>query len=79
MARSMSTKFDKYLGKSNVLLSLGAILDPRYKMVLVNHSFLVIYGENAAPRFMAEIRDILFELHNEYIDCHIIVSHFEQQ
>nr|XP_027062894.1 zinc finger BED domain-containing protein RICESLEEPER 1-like [Coffea arabica] len=78
MAGSMSTKFDKYWGKSNVLLSLGAILDPRYKMFLINHAFLVIYGEDATPRFVAEIRDILYEFYNEYIDCHI-VSHSEQQ
>nr|XP_027067636.1 zinc finger BED domain-containing protein RICESLEEPER 2-like [Coffea arabica] len=30
------------------------------------------------PRFMAEIRDILYELFNEYVDCHV-VSHSEQQ
>ncbi|XP_027171785.1 zinc finger BED domain-containing protein RICESLEEPER 2-like [Coffea eugenioides] len=78
MAGSMSAKFDKYWRESNVLLSLGAILDPRYKMFLINHAFPVIYGEDAAPRFMAEIRDILYEFYNEYIDCHI-VSHSEQQ
>ncbi|XP_071924885.1 zinc finger BED domain-containing protein RICESLEEPER 2-like [Coffea arabica] len=39
MAGSMSAKFDKYWGESNVLLSLGAILDPRYKMFLINHAF----------------------------------------
>ncbi|XP_071933612.1 zinc finger BED domain-containing protein RICESLEEPER 2-like [Coffea arabica] len=71
------TKFDKYWGESNVLLSLGAILDPRYKIFLINHTFPVIYGEDAAPRFVAEIRDTLYELYNEYVDCHI-VSHSEQ-
>ncbi|XP_027090497.1 zinc finger BED domain-containing protein RICESLEEPER 2-like [Coffea arabica] len=78
MVGSMSTKFDKYWGKSNVLLSLGAILDQRCKMFLINHAFSVIYGEDTAPRFMAKIRDIPYELYNEYIDCHI-VSHSEQQ
>nr|XP_027075831.1 zinc finger BED domain-containing protein RICESLEEPER 2-like [Coffea arabica] len=78
MVGSMSVKFDKYWGESNVLLSLGAILDPRYKMFLINHVFSVIYGEDAAPRFIAEIRDILYELYNEYVDCHV-VSHSEQQ
>ncbi|XP_027166465.1 zinc finger BED domain-containing protein RICESLEEPER 2-like [Coffea eugenioides] len=78
MAGSMSAKFDKYWGESNVLLSLGAILDPRYKMFLINHAFSVIYGKDAAPRFAVETRDILYELYNEYVDCHI-VSHSEQQ
>ncbi|XP_027093789.1 zinc finger BED domain-containing protein RICESLEEPER 2-like [Coffea arabica] len=78
MAGSMSAKFDKYWGESNVLLSLGAISDPIYKIFLINHVFLVIYGEDAAPKFMAEIKDILYEFYNEYVDCHN-VSHSEQQ
>lgn len=78
MAASMSAKFDKYWGESNVLLSLGAVLDPRYKMVLVNHAFPVIYGEDAAPIYVDEIKDILYQLYNEYVDCHIF-SNVEQQ
>ncbi|XP_027077037.1 zinc finger BED domain-containing protein RICESLEEPER 2-like [Coffea arabica] len=78
MVGSMSAKFDKYWGESNVLLSLGAILDSRYKMFLINHAFPVIYGEDAAPRFVTKIRDIFYELYNEHVDCHI-VSHSEQQ
>ncbi|XP_071912349.1 zinc finger BED domain-containing protein RICESLEEPER 2-like [Coffea arabica] len=70
----MAQKFDKYWGESNVLMSLGAILDRRYKMVLVNHTFSVIYGENAAPRYIDEIRRILYELYNEYM----IVSEIDE-
>ena len=77
MAESMALKFDKYWGESNVLMSLGAILDPRYKMVLVNHTFPVIYGEGEAPRYIDEIRCILYDLYNEYVDAHIS-SHSEE-
>ncbi|CDP03495.1 unnamed protein product [Coffea canephora] len=77
MAESMAQKFDKYWGESNVLMSLGAILDPRYKMVLVNHTFPVIYGEGEAPRYIDEIRCILYDLYNEYVDAHIS-SHSEE-
>ncbi|KAL8495030.1 hypothetical protein ACS0TY_019253 [Phlomoides rotata] len=37
MALSMSEKFDKYWGESNVLLSIAAILDPRIHWMLLNH------------------------------------------
>ncbi|XP_027086500.2 zinc finger BED domain-containing protein RICESLEEPER 2-like [Coffea arabica] len=77
MAESMALKFDKYWGESNVLMSLGAILDPRYKMVLVNHTFPVIYGEVAAPRYIDEMRCILYDLYNEYVDAYIS-SHSEE-
>nr|XP_027120364.1 zinc finger BED domain-containing protein RICESLEEPER 2-like [Coffea arabica] len=77
MAESMTQKFDKYWGENNVLMSLGAILDPRYKMVLVNHTFPVIYGEVAALRNIDEIRCILYDLYNEYVDAHIS-SHSEE-
>nr|XP_027082542.1 zinc finger BED domain-containing protein RICESLEEPER 2-like [Coffea arabica] len=77
IAESMALKFDKYWGESNVLMSLGAILDPRYKMVLVNHTFPVIYGEVAAPRYIDEMRCILYDLYNEYVDAYVS-SHSEE-
>ncbi|XP_071917149.1 zinc finger BED domain-containing protein RICESLEEPER 2-like [Coffea arabica] len=77
MFESMTQKFDNYCGESNLLMSLGAILDPRYKMVLVNHTFPVIYGEDAAPRYIDEIRRILYQLYNEYVDAYIS-SHSEE-
>nr|XP_027120531.1 zinc finger BED domain-containing protein RICESLEEPER 2-like [Coffea arabica] len=73
MAKSMAQKFDKYWGVSNVLMSLGAILDSRYNMVLVNHTILVIYGVDATPRYIDEIRRILYELYNEYVDAHLMM------
>ncbi|XP_027098863.1 zinc finger BED domain-containing protein RICESLEEPER 1-like [Coffea arabica] len=77
MTKSMAQKFDKCWGESNILMSLGAILDLRYKMVLVNHTFSVIYGEDAAPRYIDEIICILYDLYNEYVDAHIS-SHSEE-
>ena len=59
------------------MISFDVILDPRCKMVLVNHTFSVIYGENVAPRYIDEIRCILYELYNEYVDAHIS-SHSEE-
>ncbi|XP_027093797.2 zinc finger BED domain-containing protein RICESLEEPER 2-like [Coffea arabica] len=70
MALSMSAKFDKYWGETNVVLSLGAIVDPRYKMVLIYHAFPIIYGEEEAAVKIDEIKQLLYELYNEYVDTH---------
>nr|XP_027122429.1 zinc finger BED domain-containing protein RICESLEEPER 2-like [Coffea arabica] len=67
MAASMASKFHKYWGESNILLSLGAILDPRYKMVLIDYAFPIIYGSEAAPIYIAEIKEVLNDLCNEYV------------
>ncbi|KAL8495031.1 hypothetical protein ACS0TY_019253 [Phlomoides rotata] len=75
MALSMSEKFDKYWGESNVLLSIAAILDPRYKMVLIDYAFPVIYGEVEAVAKIVEIKVLIYELYNEYVEIYII-SHF---
>lgn len=71
MASAMTEKFDKYWGESNVLLSLAAILDPRYKMVLVDHAFPVIYGEVEGVSKIVEIKHLLAQLYTEYVDAHM--------
>lgn len=71
MALSMAAKFDKYWGESNILISLAAILDPRYKMVLINHAFPVIYGETSAPMYIDAIKKILYDLYDEYVAAHM--------
>ncbi|KAK8661768.1 hypothetical protein V6N13_091363 [Hibiscus sabdariffa] len=70
MAMKMKRKFDKYWGTCNLLISIGAVLDPMYKMKLLEFSFISIYSPDEAPRQMKIIRDILCELYQEYIDAH---------
>jgi hypothetical protein len=36
MTTKMNAKFEKYWGESNLLMSIAAILDPRYKMKLIS-------------------------------------------
>ncbi|XP_022003077.1 zinc finger BED domain-containing protein RICESLEEPER 2-like [Helianthus annuus] len=50
MASEMKKKFDKYWGSTNLLISVAAILDPRYKMELINLSFKYIYPEDEAKQ-----------------------------
>ncbi|KAG5528097.1 hypothetical protein RHGRI_028886 [Rhododendron griersonianum] len=68
MAIRMKLKFDKYWGESNLLMGLGKILDPRYKMVLPGFCFPVIYYD-PLPK-VSQLKDSLYELYNEYVAMH---------
>lgn len=70
MAKSMSDKFDKYWGACNLVLSFGAILDPRFKMVIIDYTFPVLYGTRDAPKHIAEVRKGLFDLYLEYVNAY---------
>ena len=48
MAGQMIMKFDKYWAQIHGILVMAIILDPRFKMQLVNHYFPQLYGEGAA-------------------------------
>lgn len=39
MARGMKLKFDKYWGETNLIMSIGAVMDPRFKMKLPTFCF----------------------------------------
>nr|GMC64573.1 zinc finger BED domain-containing protein RICESLEEPER 2-like [Ipomoea batatas] len=68
MIEKMKTKFDKYWGDCNLLMSIGAILDPRYKMRLVNFAFNQIYNANDARINVMKVRDALHDLFYEYVE-----------
>ncbi|KAI8567951.1 hypothetical protein RHMOL_Rhmol02G0160900 [Rhododendron molle] len=68
MAIRMKLKFDKYWGEINLLMGLGAILDPRYKMVLPGFCFPVMYND-PLPK-VSQLKDSLHELYNEYVAMH---------
>ncbi|XP_019183945.1 PREDICTED: zinc finger BED domain-containing protein RICESLEEPER 1-like [Ipomoea nil] len=61
-------KFDKYWGDCNLLMSIGAILDPRYKMRLVDFAFNQIYNANDASANVKNVRDALHDLFYEYVE-----------
>ncbi|GJU66983.1 zinc finger BED domain-containing protein RICESLEEPER 2-like protein [Tanacetum coccineum] len=70
MATEMKKKFDKYWGSCNLLISVGAVLDPRYKMKLIDFSFKAIYSEDEATNQKKIVRDTLDELYAEYVEAH---------
>nr|GMD09490.1 zinc finger BED domain-containing protein RICESLEEPER 2-like [Ipomoea batatas] len=66
MNEKMKTKFDKYWGDCNLMMSIGAILDPRYKMRLIDFAFNQIYNANDARINVMKVRDALHDLFYEY-------------
>ncbi|CAH9076365.1 unnamed protein product [Cuscuta europaea] len=67
MIEKMKLKFDKYWGDCNLLMSIGAILDPRFKMRLVDFAFNKIYAESDAHVNVVRVRNALYELYSEYV------------
>ncbi|KAL6508604.1 hypothetical protein OROGR_023315 [Orobanche gracilis] len=65
MVTKMKEKFDKYWGDCNLLMSIAAILDPRLKMVVIEHCFPKIYPFGADEK-KAEVRAALYSLYEEY-------------
>uniref|UniRef100_A0A803PIE6 BED-type domain-containing protein n=1 Tax=Cannabis sativa TaxID=3483 RepID=A0A803PIE6_CANSA len=58
MVASMRRKFDKYWGdpeKMNVVLFLGVVLDPRYKLEYIAICFSMIYEETVAKNLLKSI------------------------
>ena len=47
MAKSMLVKFNSYWANVSVVMAVTAILDPRYKMKLLEFYYLNIYGDNS--------------------------------
>ncbi|PWA63410.1 zinc finger, BED-type [Artemisia annua] len=65
LAAKMKTKFDKYWNKCGLGLAIAAILDPRFKMKLVEYYYKQIYDNEASDR-IREVSEGVRELFNEY-------------
>ncbi|XP_075491717.1 zinc finger BED domain-containing protein RICESLEEPER 1-like isoform X6 [Primulina tabacum] len=70
MIKKMKTKFDKYWGDCNLLISIAAVLDPRNKMKLIEWCFPEIYSEVDAVEHIVTVRETLRNLYNEYVEAH---------
>lgn len=73
MALRMKAKFDKYWSKCSLSLALAAILDPRFKMKLVEYYYSQIYGSTALDR-IKEVSDGIKGLFNAYSICSTMVD-----
>nr|KAJ0196363.1 hypothetical protein LSAT_V11C700383700 [Lactuca sativa] len=68
-ASTMLIKFEKYWDVIHNVMSLAIILDPRYKLKLINYFFPKLYGEEARSEIML-IRNIITEFFEEYKKKH---------
>ena len=65
MTTTMITKFDKYWGVINGVMAVGIVLDPRYKIDLLDYFFPQIYGENSHYE-IERVKSICQDLVKEY-------------
>ncbi|CAK9175642.1 unnamed protein product [Ilex paraguariensis] len=66
LTKSMQEKFDKYWKSSCLILAIAVVMDPRFKMKLVEFSFSKIYGEDAAT-YVKIVDEGIHELFHEYV------------
>lgn len=66
LTKSMQEKFENYWNSSWIVLAIAVVMDPRFKMKLVEFSFSKDYGEEAAF-YIKTIEDGIHELFLEYV------------
>ncbi|XP_039138800.1 zinc finger BED domain-containing protein RICESLEEPER 2-like [Dioscorea cayenensis subsp. rotundata] len=67
MVANMKIKFDKYWGECNLLMAIGAILDPRCKMRVIEFCFPKMYTPHEAHAYILDVKNCLYELYSEYV------------
>ena len=67
MAESMLAKFNSYWANVSVVMAIAAILDPRYKMKLLEFYYPNIYGDNSDLK-IEKIKNLCYDLLDEYGD-----------
>ncbi|CAN6442325.1 unnamed protein product [Victoria cruziana] len=65
VALKMKETFDTYWATCSLILAVAVILDPRFKMKLVEYYYPQIYGINAAEQ-IKDTYDGILSLYNEY-------------
>ncbi|KAA8541937.1 hypothetical protein F0562_023089 [Nyssa sinensis] len=66
LIKPLQEKFDKYWKDSSLVLAIAVVMDPRFKMKLVEFSFSKIYGEDA-ELWIKIVDEGVHELFLEYI------------
>ena len=64
----MKEKFDKYWGECHLVMAIASVLDPRFKMKLVEFSFPTIYSN--VEKNIEEVKKALYEIYEEYLEIH---------
>ncbi|XP_019452679.1 PREDICTED: zinc finger BED domain-containing protein DAYSLEEPER-like isoform X1 [Lupinus angustifolius] len=66
LTKSMQEKIDKYWRDCSLVLALAVVMDPRFKMKLVEFSFTKIYCEDAHV-YVKIVENGIHELFHEYV------------
>jgi hypothetical protein len=66
IAKDMHERFDKYWKDCSLVLAVAVVMDPRFKMKLVEFSYTKIYGAEAA-KHVKVVNDAVHELYEEYV------------
>lgn len=67
LTKSMQENFDKYWKSSCFILAIAVVMDPRFKMKLVEFSFSKIYGDDVAREYVRVVDEGIHELFREYL------------
>ena len=65
MTSSMLEKFDKYWSGCHIVMAIAVVLDPRYKMKILEFYFPIMYGSEASSE-IGKIRQLCYDLLSEY-------------
>ncbi|XP_019189585.1 PREDICTED: zinc finger BED domain-containing protein DAYSLEEPER-like isoform X2 [Ipomoea nil] len=66
LTKSMQEMFDNYWKSCCLILAIAVVMDPRFKMKLVEFSFSKIYGDDAA-KYVKFVDEGIHELFMEYV------------
>ncbi|KAF7806426.1 zinc finger BED domain-containing protein DAYSLEEPER-like [Senna tora] len=66
LTRIMQEKIDKYWRDCSLVLAIAVVMDPRFKMKLVEFSFSKVYGDDA-HEYIKIVDDGIHELFHEYV------------
>ncbi|GMI86766.1 DAYSLEEPER [Hibiscus trionum] len=77
LALKMRKKFEEYWDKCNVGLAVAAMLDPRFKMKLLEYYYPQLYGDSASV-YIDEVFECIKSLYNEHSIVSPLASSIDQ-